>query len=193
MLIDKFCREYLQSPFFYWGIILGGLTVFNASGISVQILMFLFTPWVHFAVFFGSLVITIIIAGYPIRQGLIDYYRDNTKKEGLVIRFLILGAFLIQVPFYFIESKMILAALWPSAVTNMIQFEFAKNLNIMAQFALLPTIQFYIFYIIKSKLEKGKYKTDGKLKDYWKNILYAIIIYIITVIVVTFLSNVFIS
>lgn len=188
MLIDKFCREYLQSPFLYWGIGLGILTAFNANSVSIQILMVLFTQEVHFAVFFGSLVIAIIISGYSIRPGLIEYYADHTKTEGWVIRLLIITTFLIQVPYYFIDGKMILITLLPSIVTDVVQLEFAKNLNIMAQFALLPIIQFYVFYIIKSKLDKGKYKTNGKLRDYWKNILYAVSIYIVTVIGVIFLN-----
>ena len=193
MLFTKLAIEYFKSPFFWWGIALLIFTNLYANSTINQILQSLLIDQLYLPIFIASLTCVIIIASYPIRQGLRKFYREHDRKTRLVYASLIFLTFLIYTPFFLIDSRMILGVLWQSAIVDQEQFQYAKNLNIFAQFVGLPVVQFYNFHIIKSRLDKEGYKTDDKLRNNLKSVFYAIGVCVIMIIVAGFLTGMFSS
>ena len=111
---------------------------------------------------------------YPIKQGLRSFFRTHDKKTRLVNKLLILVTFLMFVPVFFIDQKMIFGILLQSTIVDRSQFDFTMKAHIVYQFVALPLIQFYIFHVIKSRLRKEGYETEDKLRNNLKSVSYAI-------------------
>ena len=193
MLITEFSRDYFKSPFFWSGISLSILTTFYANPTANQILQSLLIDRVYLSIFLVSLTASIVIASYPMRQGLRKFYKDHDKKTRLLFASLIFLTFFIYVPFFLIDNTMILTALWHSIIADPVQFEFAKDLSIFAQFVGLPIVQFYNFHIIKSRLRKEGYKTNDNLRSNLKNVFYAAGVCVIMIIVSYFLTVMYLA
>ena len=173
MLINEFPKDYFRSSFFWSGLSLFILTIFYANPTANQILQSLIIDRAYLSIFIALLTAAIIIAGYPIRRGLMEFYKKHDKKTRLLFGSLILLTFLIYVPYFAIDNEMILTTLWHSVITDPVQFEFAKNVTFFVEFAGLPMAQFYNFHIIKSRFRKEGYKIDDSLRNNLKSVFYA--------------------
>ena len=83
MIVNQFFREYVKSPFFWWGIVMLTIITFDASIISSQIFQALLINQLYIPILFGSLTTTIFISTYPFRKGLKEYSRAHDKKLDL--------------------------------------------------------------------------------------------------------------
>lgn len=189
MLLTEFSQQYFRSSFFVLGMVLLILTNFYANPTINQTLQFLLFDQKYFAIYLAALTAAIVHVAYPIRRGLRDFYKNHDKKTRLVFASLIFLTFFMYTPFYLIDIRMVLAVLWQSGIENPVQFEFAKNLYIFAQFVGLPLVQFYNFHIIKSRLAKEGYKTDDSLRNNLNIVFYAAGVCGIMIIVAGFLTG----
>lgn len=145
----------------------------------------------YLPIFIITQSMAIIIAMYPIKNGLKEFFKICDRKTRIVFEIMLLSTFLMFVPVFLIDQKVILGTLWQSSIVDRIQYDFAMQVYVGYSFVALPLSQFYNFHYIRTRLKKEKLETNDSLRNNLKSIFFAIVACIGFVVLAFFVNNFF--
>lgn len=175
-MLTRFGKDYFQSPFFIWSIIILIVTIFYSNREANKFLQSLLIDNLYLPIFIFTQSVAIIIAIYPIKKGLKDFYKTKNKKTKILNEVLLYCTFGMFTPIFLIDQRMILATLWQSSIVDRIQYDFAVQAYVLYQFVGLPVVQFYNIELLRSRLRKENFETEDKFRNNVRSIFLAILI-----------------
>ena len=153
-----------------------GLTTFDSTFFASKVMQTIVIHQLHVPILFGSLTFVFIRSFYPIRKGLIEFGRKESKITAIVFIGSICVMFYTEVIFFMITPYEILATLYPGGVSNKNTFDYNIHAKILIEFLALPLLTAFSFTNIKSRLSKGKYLVNDSIGKNLKFVVYVVII-----------------
>lgn len=189
MFQEIFLKEYLKNPFLMWSAIVAGLTTFDSVFFANKVMQAIVIHQLHVPILFGSLTFVFIRSFYPIRKGLIEFGRKESKITAIVFIASICVMFYTEVIFFMITPYEILAALYPGGVSNKATFDYNISAKNLIEFLALPLLTAFSFANIKSRLIKGKYPINESIGKNLKFVANVVIVNSLTYVLFLFLTG----
>ena len=172
--------------FFWWSVIIAGLSLFDSLAFTINALQVIITWYVP--ILFISLTFSLIYSFYPLQQGLIGL----RKKEGKIIAIgwvvIICMLFYAEAIYFMVDPYEIFAKLFPGVVTDKNNFQWDVYLKDLISFLALPLYSSFIFTYIKNKVIKEN-PTNDSTRSKIKFVSYIIIINTALYLLFVFLTS----
>ncbi|OLB90454.1 MAG: hypothetical protein AUH25_04870 [Thaumarchaeota archaeon 13_1_40CM_38_12] len=189
MLQETFVKEYFKNPFLLWSLIVAGLTTFDSVFFANMAMQAIVIHQLYVPILFGSLTFVFIQSFYPIRNGLVEFGKKESKITAIAFVVSICLMFYVEVIFFMIAPYEIFATLSPEAVLDKNTFQIGIYAKDLIELLALPLLAAFSFANIKSKLVKGRYKVNDNIRNNLKFVAYIVIINSLTYLLFIFLTN----
>lgn len=141
------------------------LTTFHSFWIFNFTLQVIVTYQLYLPILFIALTLSEIITLVPIRHGLRELFRKDSKKIAIFFVLLVILLLYADAIYFLIDPILRISVLDPSTIQNKETLDDSKTIIVLASFLVLPLLYTITVNRIKNELKNKNYPIDGRLRD----------------------------